>query len=252
MEGVQEGRLSEETEKKIHRLQASSGHAEGTPEWAWTQCAWMRTLWTEKKLRDDMFESIVNKLQERRVYDLIPEDKPFGTLDALLREFIGTDLHGARIQLAERYEKAEKPRDGQATKEARAEGGKKGGRGNLRSASTKVSPKRDADYWLGRIKKAAEEQKPEAVAVVEAIKRGDYDAAGVAKAARDAGVKPPPDPQRAMTNAIKKALPDKPQLSRTLRDVLAPVVASLKALAGKDRKTLAYELIRIAEEALRE
>lgn len=75
----------------------------------------------------------------------------------------------------------------------------------------------------------------------------------VAEAWRAAGFEKPKDPERTMHKAIAKALPAEPPPMRgILKDVIAPVREALRALKGQERTALAYELIRVAEEALRE
>jgi hypothetical protein len=108
-----------------------------------------------------------------------------------------------------------------------------------------------AETVIRRIKKAAAKGDDRALAALEGLKEGRYPSARAA--GLDAGVVRPPDPIRAMHTAIKKALPEPPKsFDSVTRDTLSAVRGALGARKGQARVTLAYELIRMAEEALRQ
>lgn len=75
--------------------------------------------------------------------------------------------------------------------------------------------------------------------------------------ARAAGIKAgfvkPPDPIRVMRRALEKAAPLLPETDQNvMKHDLAVIKKTLYAWEDEDRVTFAYELIRIAEEALRQ
>ena len=131
-------------------------------------------------------------------YDLTEQDM-VEIVAALKRddtESVRATLTKKQKAMAETMKGAVALKKDEELKTARAEGGKKGGRGNLGSQTTKVN--RGSPYLAARIKR----DRPDIAAAVE---RGEYES--MRAAAIDAGIIKPPSLFAQLKKLIAKSLP---------------------------------------------
>lgn len=75
-------------------------------EFAWQTCALLKTLWQHKTLSAEQWERILTEAEEHRIYERIPPEHPYGSLDAMLIAEIGVDTHDSRAQVLAAIENA--------------------------------------------------------------------------------------------------------------------------------------------------
>lgn len=149
-------------------------------EYAWQLTDKIRRYYESKSLSEQRWRETLDEAERNRIFERVPPDKPYGSMDALLQAEIGVGVRQSVENVQARAIETTPARTEEEFKRARAEGGKLGGRGNLSRASTKVSPERDADYFTSRIAR----DRPD---ILERMKTGEY--ASVEAAAVDAGIR---------------------------------------------------------------
>ncbi len=62
-----------------------------SPEYAWQTIALMRTYFQSKEVSEKRWEGILEEAERDRIYERVPPEKPYGSLDALLKAELGVD-----------------------------------------------------------------------------------------------------------------------------------------------------------------
>lgn len=60
-----------------------------SPEYAWQTIHYLRTLYQSRESSDKKFEEILEQAKAARIWERIPEENPYGSLDAMLVAEIG-------------------------------------------------------------------------------------------------------------------------------------------------------------------
>jgi hypothetical protein len=132
-------------------------------------------------VKDERSGGRSEEAEQYRIYERVPPEKPYGSLDALLIAEIGVNVETSKKIISLRSQ--ELARDPEVTPIAtHKEAGKQGGRGNrkARANSTSFSKRgsNSAEYLVRRLKR-------DAPPIAEALGRGVYPSArSAAKAAR--------------------------------------------------------------------
>lgn len=68
----------------------------GSPEWCYQKVAFLRDVFQMEQLTLQQWEKAIDELKKYRAWDKIPEERPYGSLDALLQAEIGieSEKHG--------------------------------------------------------------------------------------------------------------------------------------------------------------
>jgi hypothetical protein len=129
---------------------------------------------------EQRWKQALEEAEQYRIYERVPPEKPYGSLDALLEAEIGVNVETSKKIIS--LHSQELARDPEV-RELRAAGGKKGGRGNKNLAYiiSKVSRQygTSAAYLVRRLKR-------DVPAIAEALGRGEYPSAR--SAAKAAGI----------------------------------------------------------------
>jgi hypothetical protein len=171
----------------------------GSAAWCWQTIALLQGYWSHLETSSGYVEGVLRELEGARAWEVVPPEKPYGSLDALLRAEIGADRNAIRSRIDDLRAQGAK------TTALHANGG------DRRSPEFQidgVNLKRDgnsADYLLARIKRDAPE-------VLERFVSGEFP--NVRAAADVAGIPRPP----ARTSVSL----DPERLARTLREKLTP------------------------------
>lgn len=72
----------------------------GTAKWAWQTLSALKRRWELKQLSAQQFEETIDELKEHRAWEIVPPEKPYGSLDAMLRAEIGCTEQKARKRFA--------------------------------------------------------------------------------------------------------------------------------------------------------
>jgi hypothetical protein len=153
-------------------------------DYAWQLTDKIRRLYETKELTIQQWEQVLEDAERYRIYERVPEDRPYGNLNALLEAEIGHTDEDVRRQLL-----------------THQEAGRMGGRGNKAGSDT-TSFGRDAEYLTARIAR----DRPD---ILEDMQAGKYKS--VRAAALEAGiVRPrftvPADDVRAIARALVRHL----------------------------------------------
>jgi len=90
-------RLEEMTPRERARIGPRTLKATNTPEYAWQTTEYLKTMYALKEASVESWERAVAEADEHRIYDHIPPENPYGTLDALLVAEIGEDVRSVPI-----------------------------------------------------------------------------------------------------------------------------------------------------------
>jgi hypothetical protein len=183
-----------------------------SPAYAWQTIAVIQRRWQSKEISLEKWQEVLQEAQENRIWEKVPEGKPYGSLDALLRAEIGRGLEEANRtkaqQLAADPEVKEQPTRSEAMK---GNQNAKKEKENSRSDRTTDSPRGEtASYLVRRLKR----DHPE---INDALARGEY------KSARAAGiaagiVKEPTTWEKVLKAVAKLSAAEKRKLARLLAE----------------------------------
>ena len=67
------------------------GAESGSPSWCYQTIYLLKLYWESKSLSEKRWLKILNELKGQKVWDKIPPDNPYGSLDALLKAEVGVD-----------------------------------------------------------------------------------------------------------------------------------------------------------------
>jgi hypothetical protein len=67
------------------------GAESGSPSWCYQTIYLLKLYWESKNLSEKRWLNILGELKEQKVWDKIPPDNPYGSLDALLKAEVGVD-----------------------------------------------------------------------------------------------------------------------------------------------------------------
>lgn len=77
----------------------------GSTEWCWQTISWLKSMWQSKTITDQRFSEVLEELAEYKVFEKIPPDSPYGSLDSLLRSEIGVSTTEIQVAIAEAKER---------------------------------------------------------------------------------------------------------------------------------------------------
>ena len=82
----------------------------GSVEWCWQTIDLLKIRWQRKDFTEKQFEETLTELRQQEVWQVVPPEQPYGSLDALLKAEIGCTQAEAKRQLV-----AEKTHQGERT-----------------------------------------------------------------------------------------------------------------------------------------
>jgi hypothetical protein len=80
----------------------------GTVEWSWQTLNILKTKWQLRELTVQGFEVVLSELRQYTVWALVPPEKPYGSLDAMLVAEIGVNEAEAKAAI---WSRASRRRD---------------------------------------------------------------------------------------------------------------------------------------------
>lgn len=89
----------------------------GSTEWCWQTVSWLKSMWQSKTITDQRFSEVLEELATYKVFEKIPPDNPYGSLDSLLESEIGVSTTEIQVAIAEAKERRIRAANG-ATDEA--------------------------------------------------------------------------------------------------------------------------------------
>jgi hypothetical protein len=184
----------------------------GSPEWCHRTLSRLKWAFEEKKITEGEFNKVLNELDEYRAWEVIPEDHPYGSKEAMLQAEIGLAEQEARIYVAWLAENAQ-PLNGHGGDRKseqvvvlaeQAEPLDQHGRADQGSNPTLIG-NRDAQYLADRIAR-------DYPAILERMKAGEF--RSVRAAALEAGIvkprlQPPDDPAGLARYLRRKWTPER-------------------------------------------
>jgi hypothetical protein len=96
-----------------------------SPAFAWQTLALLKTVYGGHRNTLERFEKILAEADQFRIYDRIPEDAPFGSMDAMLRVELGVES----VEAAQKAKTAQQLANDEDTPEAGEHGGTREGAG---------------------------------------------------------------------------------------------------------------------------
>jgi hypothetical protein len=165
----------------------------GSVEWAWQTLSALKHSWEVKELSVQRFESLVEELEVKRAFELVPPGKPYGSLDAMLKAEIGETAATAREKVRRRQGRPKKDEKPLPSNDFAKQGN-------------------SADYLRARLERG----RPD---VLEALERGEF--RSVRAAAIEAGIVKVPTPYETAVKAVGKlSKADKRRLASAMLDEL--------------------------------
>jgi len=162
--------------------------APGSIAWCFQTLSLLEGRWRTKDLTDKQWEDALGEIRDYAVWNIIPPEAPYGSLDAMLRAELGcTEVEATTTVQA--YSRRERAQQLAQTVEPRARRGEIG-KGRDRCYNVTSNERgNNADYLASRLKR-------DAPAFAEALARGEYPSVRAACIA--AGIVVPQPPQIAM------------------------------------------------------
>jgi hypothetical protein len=101
--------MAKQNKREISRIGPRLTKDPNSVEFAWQTLALMKSFYESKKVSEDRWLRLVSEADQYRIYDRIPEDKPYGSLDAMLKAEIGKTEEQARLEVVKQAKNAEPP-----------------------------------------------------------------------------------------------------------------------------------------------
>jgi hypothetical protein len=154
----------------------------GSIDWCWQQIDALKSAWDGKLTSEELWMHRLRKLEAYEAWAKVPPEKPYGSLEALLKAEIGVDVQES-VAIVKTRAMAAKA----LTKHGEL------GRGRSRGSVTTSINDRSAKYLTARIAR----DRPD---ILERMKAGEF--SSVRQAAKEAGIvnerlSVPKDPTRA-------------------------------------------------------
>lgn len=143
----------------------------GSPDWCHRTLARLRYAFEQKKVDEDEFNSVLMELERYQAWDKVPEGRPYGSPDAMLKAEIGLTRQEAAARVKALADEANPQMTGDDLRRARAEGGKKGGRGKK---SEKPSLFNKEGFYGTSSSYLTDRIATQAPHVLEGMKAGEY------------------------------------------------------------------------------
>ena len=67
--------------------------------WCWQTIDLLKIRWQRKDFTEKQYQEVMDELNAHRVWDIVPPEQPYGTIDALLEAEIGCSEQEAKRQL---------------------------------------------------------------------------------------------------------------------------------------------------------
>ena len=83
----------------------------GSVEWCWQTLDLLRIRWQRKDFTNQQFDETLQELRQQEVWRVVPPEKPYGSLEAMLQEEIGCTETEAKKQL-QAYATGSSPKGG--------------------------------------------------------------------------------------------------------------------------------------------
>ena len=159
----------------------------GSVPWCWQTIDLLKIRWQRKDFTDQQFAETLAELRQQKVWEVVPPEQPYGSIDALLQAEIGyTEQEAMRRKVAE-------------TQALQPHGTNQHSNTGVDVVnSTSVQGGNSRDYLLARLKRDSPE-------IAEALARGEYPS--VRAAAKAAGLISDPTPLTLLQRAWTKAAP---------------------------------------------
>lgn len=77
----------------------------GSTEWCWQTVSWLKSMWQSKTITDQRFSEVLEELADYKVFEKIPPDNPYGSLDSLLETEIGVSTTEIQVAIAQAKER---------------------------------------------------------------------------------------------------------------------------------------------------
>ena len=164
---------------------------EGSPAWCWQTVSLLQNMWTSLDLSYDRYNEVWEKASEHRVWEKIPADAPYGSLEVMKEKLQVGDAAEARVRVIDLAVKA-KPLRKHGTNQHKGDG--------LVGAQVHNGSTTQSEYFAARLARDFPE-------IHERMQRGEFKS--VAAAAREAGIYPD-RPKRIA------ASPDKGRMAQSL------------------------------------
>lgn len=176
-----------------------------SPEYAWQTLALLRTFFQSKQASIQQFEKVLAEAEADRIFEKIPEDKPYGSMEALLCAELGVDgKEQAKLNKSQQMAGD----DGVEAMPAHGELGN--GRKSRGANSTSTRGSTHAATIIRRLKRDHDN-------IAKALARGEYPSARAAGIA--AGIVPNPTPLEKILKLLPKlSLKDRQELLRRLKE----------------------------------
>jgi hypothetical protein len=146
-------------------------------EFAWQTVSWLKDHFRYKSVSDERWQEALDEAERYRIYERVPPEKPYGSLDALLRAEIGLGV--VESQIAVRARAAALAGNPQVT-ESNEHGGDHTTEEGKATLLYKVAQYGTSqEYLIRRLKRDAPD-------IAEALGRGEYPSARAA--AKAAGI----------------------------------------------------------------
>jgi hypothetical protein len=127
-------------------------------DFAWQTVAFLKRLYQGVTTSEKRWRDVLAEADHYRIYERVPPEKPYGSLDALLRAEVGADAEESVRVVRNRAQQTEAAQKMAADPDVTplAEHGEIG-RGRNRGSTTTSNGTRGAEYWIRRLKKDAPE-----------------------------------------------------------------------------------------------
>ena len=181
--------MVELTEQDIANVGPRDLKEEGSPAWCWQTVSLLQNMWSSLDLSYDRYTEVWEKANEYRIWERIPAEAPYGSLEVMKEKLKVGDAAEARVRVIDLAVQAKPLRKHGTNQHSAGQGGEGP---NLQ--------KNGADYWTARIAR----ERPD---IHEMMQRGEFKS--VAEAAKAAGIYPE-RPKRIA------ASPDKGRMAQSL------------------------------------
>lgn len=184
--------MVELTEQDMANVGPRDLKEEGSPAWCWQTVSLLQNMWTSLDLSHDRYAEVWEKANEHRIWEKIPADTPYGSLEAMKDKLKVGDAAEARLKVIDLAVQA---------KPLRKHGGVNGHNKSDEGVPAHLHRgAKNADYLTARLARDFPE-------IHERMQMGEFKS--VAAAAREAGIYP--DKPKTIT-----ASPDKGRLAKSL------------------------------------
>ena len=182
--------MVELTEQDIANVGPRDLKEEGSPAWCWQTVSLLQNMWSSLDLSYGRYTEVWEKANEYRIWERIPADQPYGSLEVMKERLKVGDAAEARVRVIDLAVQAKPLRKGPGRPSKNGDENHSGAN-NLSNA---------ADYWVARLARDFPE-------IHERMQRGEFKS--VAEAAKAAGIYPE-RPRRIA------ASPDKGRMAQSL------------------------------------